>query len=65
MVSRLEEPVCRIEVRCVLDEIAALTVECRRVLASQNDEALTVLAQRIAVQARVIQRLTKPGQVQP
>lgn len=64
MVSQLERPVVRIEVRCVLDEIAALTAECRCVLLVQNDEAMTVLAQRIAVQARVIQRLTRAGQVQ-
>ena len=65
MVSRLEQPVVRIEAECVLREIEMLVGTARKGLATQNDEAIAVLAQRIAVQARVIRRLCEAEDPRP
>jgi len=65
MVSRLEQPVVRVECECVLREIEMLVAIARKGLATQNDEAIAVLAQRIAVQARVIRRLCEVEDPRP
>ena len=57
MVSRLEQPVVRVEAECVLREIEMLVAIARKELPVHNAEAVAVLAQRMTVQARVLRRL--------
>jgi len=59
MPIRLESPVVRLEAECVLHEIEALAKAARETIAARNDEALTVLALRMAVHARMLTRLMR------